>query len=263
MVSLEKEYKMVKFSQRDRVGLITMNCPPVNALCDQLVSELVEVCQTLSRKPEIGAIVICSEGKHFSAGANLKEMKDHTWVSAYDSQLLEHWRGVSNTKIPVIAAVHGMALGGGCELAMSCDIIYCAKGAKFGQPEITVGTIPGCGGTQRLIREVGKGRAMEMCLTGDMMGDEEALRRGLVARVFEADALVTEAVAWGNKIAAHSKTLSCMAKDAVNAAYEMPLKQGLDYEKRMFYGTFGTPDQKEGMTAFAEKRKPDWKQFHK
>jgi enoyl-CoA hydratase len=148
-------------------------------------------------------------------------------------------------------------------LAMSCNIIYCAKGAKFGQPEITVGTIPGCGGTQRLIREIGKARAMEMCLTGDMMGDEEALSRGIVARVFEADALVTEAVAWGNKIAAHSKTLSCMAKDAVNAAYEMPLKQGLDYEKRMAYGTFGTPDQKEGMTVFAEKRMPDWKQFHK
>ena len=263
MVSLEKEYAMVKFEQRDRVGLVTMNCPPVNALCDQLVSELVEVCKALAKKPEIGCIVICSEGKHFSAGANLKEMKDQDWSSCYNTDMLEHWREISNIKIPVIAAVHGMALGGGFELAMACDIIYCDEASKFGQPEITVGTIPGCGGTQRLIREVGKSRAMEMCLSGDMMGTDEAKSCGLVAKVFPAGTVVTEAVTWGNKIAAHSKTLGCMVKDSVNQAYEMPLKQGLDYEKRMFWGSFATADQKEGMGAFCEKRKPDWTQFHK
>ena len=179
------------------------------------------------------------------------------------ADMLDSWRGICKIKIPIVAAVHGFALGGGCELALSCDVIYAAPGTKFGQPEITVGTIPGCGGTQRLIREVGKSRAMEMCLTGEPMLAEEALTRGMISKIFPVEELLEKAVECATKMSNLSKTLSSMVKDSVNKAYELGLNNGLDYEKRLFWGTFGTEDQKEGMGAFCKKIKPDWNQFHK
>lgn len=253
-------YETIIVETRDAVGLITLNRPDaLNALNGQLISEMGEALVAFEGDRDIGAIVITGSTKAFAAGADIKEMKDFSYMDAYLSDFISDWEQVTRCRKPVIAAVAGFALGGGCEMAMMCDFILAGDNAKFGQPEITLGIIPGAGGTQRLTRLVGKSKAMEMCLTGRMMDAEEAERAGLVSRVVPADDLVEEAVKTAAKIAAMSRPSAMMAKEAVNMALETTLREGVHFERRLFHSTFATEDQKEGMAAFAEKRKPDFK----
>lgn len=253
-------YETIIVETRDAVGLITLNRPDaLNALNGQLISEMGEALVAFEGDHDIGAIVITGSTKAFAAGADIKEMKDFSYMDAYLSDFISDWEQVTRCRKPVIAAVAGFALGGGCEMAMMCDFILAGDNAKFGQPEITLGIIPGAGGTQRLTRLVGKSKAMEMCLTGRMMDAEEAERAGLVSRVVPADDLVEEAVKTAAKIAAMSRPSAMMAKEAVNMALETTLREGVHFERRLFHSTFATEDQKEGMAAFAEKRKPDFK----
>lgn len=198
--------------------------------------------------------------KAFAAGADIKEMKDKEYPETYMIDMLGHWDTVAATRKPIIGAVNGYALGGGCELAMMCDILLAGKNAKFGQPEINLGTIPGMGGSQRLTKAIGKSRAMEMVLTGEMMDAEEAAAKGLVSRVYPTENLVEEALKMARKIAGQSRPIAIMAKECVNQAFESSLHDGLRYERRVFHATFATKDRKEGMTAFAEKRKANWTQ---
>nr|XP_057914319.1 enoyl-CoA hydratase, mitochondrial isoform X2 [Doryrhamphus excisus] len=254
------EYIMVeKRGENKNVGLIQLNRPKaLNALCDGLMKELGQALDTLERDRDVGAIVLTGSDRAFAAGADIKEMQNLTFQKCYGGNFLSHWTRVSTVKKPVIAAVNGFALGGGCELAMMCDIIYAGEKAQFGQPEILLGTIPGAGGTQRLTRAVGKSLAMEMVLTGDRISAQEAKQSGLVSKICPVDQLVSEAVKCGEKIAANSKLVSAMAKEAVNAAFELTLAEGNHFEKRLFHATFATDDRKEGMTAFVEKRKANF-----
>ena len=254
-------YEHILVETRDKVGLITLNRPKaLNALCAALIDELAKALDDFEADETIGCIVLTGSEKAFAAGADIKEMRDKTYMEAYlEDFITEGWERLSHTRKPVIAAVGGYALGGGCEIAMMCDMIIAAETAKFGQPEITLGTIPGSGGTQRLTRFVGKSKAMDLCLTGRMMDAQEAERCGLVARVVPADALLDEALAAARTIAGLSLPSVLMAKEAVNRAYETTLAEGIRFERRLFHATFATEDQKEGMSAFAEKRKPDWK----
>jgi enoyl-CoA hydratase len=249
-------YEMILTETRGRVGLITLNRPKaLNALCDQLMEELGEALRAYDADDAIGAIVITGSPKAFAAGADIKEMKDRGFPGVYlDDFIGKRWETVLTIRKPVIAAVAGFALGGGCELAMMCDFILAADNAKFGQPEINLGVIPGAGGTQRMTRLIGKSKAMEMILTGRMMDAAEAERANLVARIVPLDELVPEAVKVGEKIASLSAPSVLMAKEAVNAAYETTLREGVRLERRLFAALFATEDQKEGMTAFAEKR---------
>ncbi|XP_034952612.1 probable enoyl-CoA hydratase, mitochondrial [Chelonus insularis] len=249
--------KVEKSGEKKNVGVITLDRPKaLNALCQDLVTELNEAIQKFDSDNSVGAIVLTGNERAFAAGADIKEMADNTFSKNITSAFLEHWSGVAKARKPVIAAVNGYALGGGCEIAMMCDIIYAGDKAKFGQPEIAIGTIPGAGGTQRLTRAIGKSKAMEMVLTGNQITAEEAEKAGLVSKVFPADKVVAEAVKLGEKIASHSQLTVTLAKEAVNKAYEMTLQEGLHFEKRMFQATFSTDDQKEGMKAFIEKRPP-------
>jgi len=254
-------YENIIVETRGNVGLITLNRPKaLNALCIALIDELGRALDTFEADDAIGCMVLTGSEKAFAAGADIKEMKDKTYAQAYGEDFITvGWERLARTRKPVIAAVAGYALGGGCEIAMMCDIVIAADTAKFGQPEITIGTIPGSGGTQRLTRAVGKAKAMEMCLTGRMMDAEEAERSGLVARVVPAAELMAEAMKTADKIAALSRPIVMMAKEAVNRAYETTLAEGIKFERRVFHATFATADQKEGMSAFAEKRPPDWK----
>ncbi len=254
-------YEHILVETRDKVGLITLNRPKaLNALCAALIDELAKALDEFEADETIGCIVLTGSEKAFAAGADIKEMRDKTYMEAYlEDFITEGWERLSHTRKPVIAAVGGYALGGGCEIAMMCDMIIAAETAKFGQPEITLGTIPGSGGTQRLTRFVGKSKAMDLCLTGRMMDAQEAERCGLVARVVPAESLLDEALAAARTIAGLSRPSVLMAKEAVNRAYETTLAEGIRFERRLFHSTFGTEDQKEGMSAFAEKRKPDWK----
>ncbi|XP_065579155.1 enoyl-CoA hydratase, mitochondrial-like isoform X5 [Artemia franciscana] len=204
------------------------------------MKEVSNALDSMENDSGIGAIVITGSERAFAAGADIKEMKDRRFEECYSGNFLNHWNRVSSCKKPVIAAVNGYALGGGCELAMMCDIIYAGDKAKFGQPEINLGTIPGAGGTQRLIRSVGKSKAMEMCLTGNQITSEEAEKFGLVSKVFPAAELVDEAIKSAEKIASHSQLIVAMCKEAVNNAYEMSLTEGLHFEKRLFHTTFAT-----------------------
>lgn len=231
----------------------------LNALCDALFKELNEIMHRFDHDSKIGAIVLTGSKKAFAAGADIKEMNEKTFPTTYRTDMLSWWDNIARIRTPTIAAVNGFALGGGCELAMMCDIIIAGDNAMFGQPEIKLGTIPGMGGSQRLTRAIGKSRAMEMILTGDFMNAKEACERGLVSRVVEADKLVDEALITAKKIAEMSKPVAMMAKEAVNAAFETTLETGLKYERRIFHSTFATKDQKEGMSAFVGKRKPEWK----
>jgi enoyl-CoA hydratase len=251
-------YGMILVETQGRVGVIRLNRPQaLNALCDQLMAELGEALRAFDADAGIAAIVLTGSEKAFAAGADIKEMKDRGYPDVYfDDFIGKSWEAVLTIKKPVIAAVSGFALGGGCELAMMCDLILAAENAKFGQPEINLGIIPGSGGTQRLTRAVGKSKAMEMVLTGRMMDAAEAERANLVARVVPLDQLLPEAVKVGEKIAALSAPSVAMAKEAVNAAYETTLREGVRLERRLFHSLFATEDQKEGMAAFAEKRKP-------
>jgi len=242
-----------------RVGLVTLNRPKaLNALCAGLMDELIRALNEFDNDPKVGAIVVTGSEKAFAAGADIKEMQNRDFQNNYKENFLGWWSNITLVRKPIIAAVNGYALGGGCEVAMMCDIIYAGDKARFGQPEITIGTIPGAGGTQRLTRAIGKSRAMEMNLTGVPITAEEASNWGLVSRVFPAASLVEEAVKSADKIASHSKIITQICKESTNAAYELSLHEGMRFEKRMFQSTFATNDRKEGMTAFVEKRKPNW-----
>jgi len=245
---------------RGPVGLITLNRPKVmNALSSPMMAEMTSVLDDFESNAAVRAIVITGSEKAFAAGADIKEMAGKTYVEAYTQDFITAgWERVTRCRKPVIAAVAGYALGGGCELAMMCDFIIAADNAKFGQPEITIGAIPGAGGTQRLTRLVGKSKAMEMCLTGRMMDAEEAERAGLVSRVVAAADLLDDAIATAKKIASYSRPTVMMAKDAVNSSQNTTLTEGILVERRLFHSVFATNDQKEGMAAFVEKRKPDF-----
>ena len=244
------------------VGLIRLNRPKaLNALCDQLMEELGAQLLAFDADPAIGAIVLTGSDKAFAAGADIKEMQNRSFPAVVrDDFIGNRWETVLRVKKPVIAAVAGFALGGGCELAMMCDIVVAADTAKFGQPEINLGVIPGAGGTQRLTRAVGKSKAMDMVLTARMMDAAEAERNNLVSRIFPADQLVAEAIKIGERIAMQSPVAVLMAKQAVNRAFETTLTEGVRHERALFLSLFGTPDQREGMIAFVEKRKPTFSQ---
>jgi enoyl-CoA hydratase len=254
-------YETVILERKGAVGLITLNRPQaLNALSASLIRDLGAALDELEADAAIGAIVITGSDKAFAAGADIKEMADRSYMDVYLSDFItKGWERVGTCRKPVVAAVAGYALGGGCEIAMMCDTIIAADTAKFGQPEITIGTIPGSGGTQRLTRAVGKAKAMEMCLTGRMMDAAEAERSGLVSRIVPAAELVDEALKVAGKIAAMSRPAVLMAKEAVNRAHETTLAEGIRFERRLFHSTFATEDQKEGMAAFIEKRKPAYK----
>lgn len=246
---------------QDRVGIITLNRPDaLNALCHQLMTEMYTALDAFEGDDAIGCILITGSEKAFAAGADIKEMQSKSYMDAYKSDFISGtWERLSTCRKPVVAAVAGYALGGGCEIAMMCDFIIAAENAKFGQPEITLGIIPGAGGTQRLTRLVGKAKAMDLCLTGRMMDAEEAERSGLVSRVVPLDQLKDEALKTASKIASMSLPATMMAKEAVDQALEMTLDQGILFERRVFHAAFATEDQKEGMAAFVEKRPAEWK----
>ncbi|MBB4304484.1 enoyl-CoA hydratase [Rhodobium orientis] len=253
-------YENIVVETRGKVGLVTLHRPKaMNALNSELIAELTKALDTFDADEKIGCVVITGSEKAFAAGADIKEMSSLTYVDAYKDDFISTWDRVARNRKPVIAAVAGYALGGGCELAMMCDIIIAAENAKFGQPEITLGVMPGAGGTQRLTRFVGKSKAMEMCLTGRMMTAEEAESSGLVSRVLPLDEMLDDALATAAKIADFSLPAVMMTKEAVNRAYETTLAEGTRFERRLFHSLFGTEDQKEGMQAFVEKRSPQFR----
>ncbi|ETV83835.1 hypothetical protein H257_04445 [Aphanomyces astaci] len=255
-----KTLEYIKTDVNGKVGIITLNRPKqLNALCDGLINELNAEAKNFDKDPNISAIIVTGSDKAFAAGADIKEMATREFIEVYNTTMFANWGDIAKIQKPVIAAVNGFALGGGCELAMLCDMIIAGDTAKFGQPEIKLGTIPGCGGTQRLIRAIGKSKAMHLILTGDLIDAHQAERDGLVAKVVPAANLLDEALAVANKIATYSQPITRMAKEAVNASYEMSLQESVKYEARLFYGSFATHDQKEGMAAFVEKRKPNFK----
>ena len=251
-------YQHIVVETRDRVGLVRLNRPQrMNALNDALAVELKDALERFDADDAIAAIVITGNDKAFAAGADIGAMAEWDYPKVlHDNYITRDWEHVRHVRKPVIAAVAGYALGGGCELAMACDLIIAADTAKFGQPEITIGTMPGMGGTQRLPRAVGKAKAMDWCLTGRMVDAAEAERSGLVARVVAADRVEEEALAVAAKIASYSLPVVLKIKEAVNRAYESSLAEGLLFERREFHSTFALDDQKEGMRAFVEKRKP-------
>ncbi len=253
-------FETVLFEKRGKVGLITLNRPQaLNALNAQLMAELHQVLDACEADPEIGAMVLTGSEKAFAAGADIKEMKDKTFAGVVLDDFITSWERLSRCRKPVIAAVSGYALGGGCEVAMMCDFIIASETARFGQPEILLGVIPGAGGTQRLTRAVGKSKAMDMCLTGRQMDAAEAERSGLVSRVVPVADLVPEALKAAEKIASLSLPAVIMAKESVNRALETTLSEGIRFERRVFHSLFATEDQKEGMAAFAEKRPAQFK----
>ncbi|KAJ3232582.1 Fatty acid oxidation complex subunit alpha [Chytriomyces hyalinus] len=255
-----KTYEYVKVEQRGRVGIVTLHRPKaLNALCSPLMKDLNDALRAFDSDDSVGAMVVTGSEKAFAAGADIKEMKDLQFVSNYTKNFLGDWTGISAIRKPIIAAVNGFALGGGCEVAMMCDMIYAGDKARFGQPEIKLGTIPGSGGTQRLTSLIGKSKAMDLILTGAMMDATEAERAGLVARIFPADKLLDESVKAATVIANYSLPSVMMAKEAVNKSLELSLAEGLHLERRLFQATFATEDQKEGMSAFAEKREAAFK----
>ena len=254
-------YKTILIEKNEGVGVITLNRPEaMNALSEALMEEMSSALDDFEADPAIGCILVTGSEKAFAAGADIKEMQSKSYMDAYLGDFItRNWERVTTCRKPVIAAVAGYALGGGCELAMMCDFILCADNAKFGQPEITLGILPGAGGSQRLTRLVGKSKAMDMCLTGRMMDADEAERAGLVSRIVPAGDLLDEAMKTAVKIAAMSRPAAMMIKESVNRSYETTLAEGVRFERRLFHSAFATEDQKEGMDAFADKRKPEWK----
>jgi enoyl-CoA hydratase len=253
-------YETIIVETKGRVGIVRLNRPnALNALNAQLIDDVTKALDIFEDDEDIGCIVITGSDKAFAAGADIKQMQSKTYMSAYKEDFISKWDRVARARKPVIAAVAGFALGGGCELAMMCDIIIAADTAKFGQPEIKLGVMPGSGGTQRLIRQIGKAKAMEMCLTGRMMDATEAERANLVARVVPAASLMEETLKTAETIAGMSLPVAMMTKETVNRAYETTLAEGIRFERRVFHSQFGLEDQKEGMSAFIEKRKPNFK----
>jgi enoyl-CoA hydratase len=253
-------YQNILVETKGRVGIIRLNRPQaLNALNKALMIELVQVIDAYEADDNIGCLLITGSDKAFAAGADIKEMADKSFIDAYLGNFAASWDHATRARKPIVAAVAGFALGGGCELAMHCDIIIAADSAKFGQPEIKVGVIPGIGGTQRLTRAVGKAKAMDMILTGRNMDAAEAERAGLVARVVPAANLMDEAMKVADTIANMSLPSVLAGKEAINRAFESPLAEGVIFERRIFHALFATDDQKEGMKAFVEKRKPVWK----
>lgn len=258
---MRTDYKNILVEMRNKVGLIQLNRPTaLNALNDQLMDELGEALLAFDANEEIGCIIITGSEKAFAAGADIAAMANYTFMDVFKCEYItRNWEQIRRVRKPVIAAVAGYALGGGCELAMMCDFIIAADNAKFGQPEVKLGTMPGAGGTQRLPRAVSKAKAMDMCLTARMMDAAEAERAGLVSRVVPAEKLMDEVFAAANAIAGMSLPVVMMIKESVNRAYETPLAEGVQYERRLFHSTFATDDQKEGMKAFMEKRLPSFR----
>ncbi|MBO6540994.1 MAG: enoyl-CoA hydratase [Rhizobiaceae bacterium] len=250
-------YETIITEKRGKVGLITLNRPKaLNALNTTVMEEVIEAALRFDKDAKIGAIVITGSEKAFAAGADIKQMQPKSYMDTFMEDFFADWDALTRVRKPVIAAVAGYALGGGCELAMLCDFIIAADNAKFGQPEITLGVIPGMGGSQRLTRFIGKSKAMDMCLTGRMMDAEEAERSGLVSRIVPLNDLIEETMKVASKIADLSLPSVILAKEAVNRSYETTLAEGLRFERRVFHSLFATEDQKEGMAAFAEKRSP-------
>jgi enoyl-CoA hydratase len=254
-------YNTILVDTRGGVGILTLNRPKaMNALNAEIVREIGAALDGFEADDGIGCVVMTGNEKAFAAGADIKEMADKSYMDVYLANFVtDGWERITTCRKPIIAAVAGYALGGGCEMAMMCDFIIAADSARFGQPEITIGVIPGAGGSQRLTRFVGKSKAMEMILTGRMMGAEEAERSGLVSRVVPAVDLLEEAVKTAKAIADLSRPAVLVAKEAVNRAYETSLAEGVLFERRAFHALFATEDKKEGMAAFAEKRQPKWK----
>lgn len=254
-------YETILVETLGKVGLVRLNRPQVlNALNDQLMTELGQALMDFDSDDNIGAMIITGNDKAFAAGADIGAMATFTYMDVYKSEYItRNWETIRNIRKPVIAAVRGFALGGGCELAMMTDFIICADTAKFGQPEIKLGIIPGAGGTQRLPRAISKAKAMDLCLTGRLMDAAEAERAGLVSRVVPADKCLDEAIEAATVIAAYSNPSVMIAKESINRAFEGSLSEGMLFERRMFHSLFATEDQKEGMAAFVEKRKPDFK----
>jgi enoyl-CoA hydratase len=254
-------YENIIVERKDGVGVITLNRPKaMNALSAALMDELRRALIDLEDDDEIGCLVITGSEKAFAAGADIKEMQSKTYMDVYlEDFITATWEQIAKNRKPIIAAVSGYALGGGCEIAMMCDFIIAADNAKFGQPEITIATIPGAGGTQRLPRFIGKAKAMDMCLTGRMMGVEEAERAGLVSRIVPVAELMNETMKAAQRIASLSRPSVMMVKESINRAFETVLAEGIRVERRLFHSTFATEDQKEGMAAFAEKRQPNFK----
>jgi len=249
------QYENIIVEVHDAVGLIRLNRPKaLNALNTALIHELNVALETFSDDPDIGALVLTGSEKVFAAGADIKELHHLTYMDAYLGDAIRTWERLSHFRKPAIAAVAGFALGGGCELAMMCDFILAAENAKFGQPEIKLGILPGAGGTQRLARFVGKAKAMELCLTGRMMDAQEAERCGLVSRIVPSEQLLEEALRTAKLIASMSLPIAMQIKDCINSAYETTMTEGVKFERRNFHAAFATEDQKEGMAAFIEKR---------
>jgi enoyl-CoA hydratase len=247
----------IRIERHDRVALVTLDRPrALNALNTQLMREVSRALTDLDRDPEVGAIVLTGSDRAFAAGADIKEMQQQTFADVYVGDWFAAWDDITRVRTPLVAAVAGYALGGGCELAMMCDVLLAADSAIFGQPEIKLGVIPGIGGSQRLTRAIGKAKAMEMVLTGRTMGAEEAERAGLVSRIVPAGDLAGEALSVAATIAAMSKPAAMMAKEAVSRAFETTLAEGVHFERRLFHATFALSDQTEGMAAFVEKRRP-------
>ena len=253
-------YDTILVQTRGKVGLITLNRPKaLNALNSQVMADVVAALQALEADPAVGAIVLTGSERAFAAGADIKEMQSKGYIDVYMEDFFAGWDALGRVRKPIIAAVAGYALGGGCELAMMCDFIIAGDNARFGQPEITLGVMPGMGGSQRLTRFVGKSKAMEMCLTGRQMDAAEAERAGLVSRIVPAADLVEEALKAAEKIASFSLPAVMMTKEAVNRSYETTLAEGIRFERRVFHAMFALEDQKEGMAAFAEKRSANFK----
>ena len=253
-------YETITVETRGKVGLLTLNRPKaLNALNTTVLKEVVTALQHFDNDPKIGAIVLTGSEKAFAAGADIKEMQPKSYMDAFMEDFFAGWEAMSRIRKPIVAAVAGYALGGGCELAMMCDFIIAADNARFGQPEITLGVMPGMGGSQRLTRFVGKSKAMDMCLTGRMMDAEEAERSGLVSRVVPLGELLEETLKAATKIADFSLPAVMMTKEAVNRSYETTLAEGLRFERRLFHSMFALDDQKEGMAAFVEKRSANFK----
>jgi enoyl-CoA hydratase len=254
-------YETILVEKRDdRVALITLNRPKaLNALNRQLLSELTDALADLGRDNGVGAVVLTGSEKAFAAGADIKEMASGTYPETYVEDWFANGDAIAAFRKPIVAAVSGFALGGGCEVAMMCDVLLAADTARFGQPEIRLGIMPGLGGTQRLTRAIGKAKAMELCLTGRLMDAEEAERAGLVARIVPADRLLEEALRTAATIASFSLPIVIQTKESVNRAFESSLAEGIRFERRIFHAMFATEDQSEGMAAFVEKRSPEFK----